>query len=265
MFPLVWRLVRNGFLVHEDGELLHVRGLELASDAEPLTELVLAAVLQPARRARITDRASLHRAMLEEARSILVDDAERRGRVVSVATPETRAALPSSLDHLDHLLDGSVSLDLTEPEPDASTVAMAAETRPIVEATLATLDADERKIAELRFVRGLDVAATASAIVKGRAFVRGRERRIRHAVRHAIRRAHPEWTLGAAELEIALSGGTATLAPPLVTVERLRTRVLRRTHRDEPTPYDTRVAWAVGSAVLASALLAVWAILAKAG
>jgi RNA polymerase sigma-70 factor (ECF subfamily) len=161
------RLVQHGFLLTSSG--VRVRGLPASERSDLIQEIFARA---------FSDRARVSYDGLREygpylatiARNVLVDDARRRGREISL---EAVGALPEALP--------ADETDYADPD-----------TLRVVEAYLSQLDPDLRAVHEERYVHGRLQYEAAMRLQISRQQLRTREQRLRQGLARALKAAKLE-------------------------------------------------------------------------
>lgn len=249
LLPDVWRLIRSGFVTRWEsagdgrvaaGSVVHIVGLAELDRAEALA-------------VRVMFRGGCQRrTVLELLR------AESFGRAVTLTEA---AALELGADDIDRAIEGEVALRGVPVIPaisggDAIETFDAEVLRNVANNAVEALGEDCKKVAERRWIDGKTDADAARELGIGRAAVRARERRIRHAVRHALR-ALTQTTIGPAAIDYLLSG----TADPEITKQRVLRTISTKLQPEEPRSFVERLYWALGASAIALAggiLLAVY-------
>jgi DNA-directed RNA polymerase specialized sigma24 family protein len=247
--PDVWRLLRRGFLVKEELPC-YVHAVSTPSEAEPAVIDVMARALVPAKRLELGEVGDLRRSVLGLARERLLSAAKSGGRALTVASEEERAAIPEGIEDLDRIVASGDALSSADPPMDAASERLVLRAAQLAEQTIAGLDEQSRTLVRLRFKEGKSALDTAKELTCGAAAVRSKERRIRRRVLIALRGEVKE-RLAPAEIDAYLSSTPSSLAPPPITLERVRHEVLKRTFQEEPAPFARRAAWGLGALAIA--------------
>ncbi len=251
-----WALGAAGF-VERDGALALVCQGEAAPELLfQVVERAMAGVLEPSARRSLTDLGTLGALCLEASRAALREHAMKRGRLLPL--PDDAAIAELGLRQDDDLLRLPGVLPLAQPALDPEATRLWEEARTLLGAEEPALGPRAREVRERRFVRGESARATAEALGIGVAAVRSQEARLMRRTRHALRRRWPELRPGRAWLEALLAGAPHPLTLTPMTLERLRHRIVVRTHREAPPPFGPRLAWGLGAtglAILALALM----------
>lgn len=250
--PSVWCLATTGFTTTVDEIPTYVRGCLNDDEAVGVTELVVSTALSPAQRAALTSLDGLLPAVLSEAKRQLLARAERTGRAVSLANEHEAVQVPEGTPDIDEILERKLELSappahhFRRPE-DPKLIEVCA-------AAVAELDERSRRLVDLRWRKGKTAQQVAEEFTCGAAAVIAHERRVRQRVKRALFAHYPDDRFGRAEQDRLLAQTSGQPSLPLITRERLRADILKRTFQDEPAPYRVRLGWGLGAAGVALGL-----------
>ena len=246
----VWRVAVTGFTTTIDEVPTYVAGVQNPDDAVRATSAIVAAVLTPSARKAIESDAQLMASALTEARKHLVDRALVEGRAASMAAEHEAAQVPEGTPNLDAaLLAGQT------PEPSSHTFRRPDDDEALAfcESAVAKLDERSQKLVELRWHEGKTARETAEVFTCGAAAVGAHERRVRRQLQRGLGKRFDK-TFGPAALDRLLCGTSGQSSLPVITRERLRADILKRTFQTEPPPYGQRLRWGLAAAAAAFTL-----------
>ncbi len=248
----VWWLATAGFTTTLDGVLTHIGGVPEPDEAILAARSIVAAVLVPERRKDIRSPEALLVAVLTEARTQLVRRAVVDGRAATLAADHERAQLPDGTPNIDAALAAG---EPPEPPPDRHFVRSDdPQTLSFCEEAVAELDERSRRLVELRWREAKTRRETAETFTCGTAAVAAHERRIRRRLQRGLAKAFTGPSFGPAALDRLLCRASGQSSLPLITRERLRADILKRTFQTAPRPYGERLRWGLGAGAFAFAL-----------
>ncbi|MCA9550973.1 MAG: sigma-70 family RNA polymerase sigma factor [Myxococcales bacterium] len=255
---VLWCLTRRGFVTHEDGLPVYVRGVEDPDVAMHEVVRAIALVLTPERRASLEREGQLLPRALRAARDRLVARAVRAGTLVSLAAEEERAEVPAGGEDLDAILDADGTPSLDAPAPDATQLADREAAQQACNQALRQSDERTRTLVHLRFREGRTHREIADHFTCGHAAIFAHEARLRRHLYRALAKVWPDRKVGPVALDLVLAPEGADGRPPPVTAERIDAEVLKRTFQEEPRAFGARLGWALGFSAVAAAL---WALM----
>ena len=162
--PEIALLLRQGFAFESRGRRRHFVGYRSAHDLHDALHETFRRAFEPGARDSYDGLRPYAPYLRTIARNLVLGEFRRREALfvdLEEGTPERAEPLHQ------------------EAPPSPEEVASRRQTRDLVQAFLATLDADERRLLQLRFVEGLSQRDAAEALRLGRQRIRGRETKLR--------------------------------------------------------------------------------------